>query len=69
MTETLNGVVGSEHDFSYWHNGVNVADIWHSDKGEWTVATTIGHVWRKRTRAEAIELAERLSTQAQYAGG
>lgn len=33
-------VTGTEHDFVVYHgeNGLPVAEVWHSDKGEWTIA-------------------------------
>ena len=54
-------VTGSEHEFviRYLDTYV-VANVWHSDKGEWTVETVDGPVYREATRDAAIDRARRV---------
>lgn len=47
-----------EHDFEVTVDGKFIANVWHSDRGEWTVDTVDGPTFKERTRAAAIERAE-----------
>ena len=55
-------VVGGEHDFNVFDGERLIAEVWHSDKGEWSVATPDGPVYRERSRAAAIERCEKLAS-------
>lgn len=55
--------IGSEHDFTVRCGGVVVAGVWHSDLGEWTVATPDGPVYREESRAAAMQRVEALARQ------
>lgn len=54
-------IVGTDHDYSVGYNGKMFADVWHSDKNEWSIATTDGPVYRRRTSDEALELCRTLA--------
>lgn len=50
----------SQGEMTYSLDGEVVATMWHSDKGEWTVATPDGAVYRERGRTEAEDRCDEL---------
>ena len=55
-------ITGGEHDFRVMYlDTYVVANVWHSDKGEWTVETVDGPVYREATRDAAIDRATRVA--------
>lgn len=49
------------HEFRVECDGQTVAAVWHSDRGEWTVDSVDGPVYRERSREDAIERCKRLA--------
>jgi len=45
---------GTEHDFSVYQGSYLVANVWHSDKGEWTVELPDGQLYREPNRVAAV---------------
>ena len=53
---------GEGHDlYVYRRNGHLFARVWHSDKGEWTIDTVDGPIYRESSRQAAVERCERLA--------
>lgn len=48
-------VDGGDHEFTVSVSGKAVANVWHSDRGEWTVEFVSGPVARRGSRDDAIE--------------
>jgi hypothetical protein len=50
--------------FNYFVDDRFVCTVWHSDKGEWTVATPDGPYWRERTRVDAEDRANAICSRS-----
>lgn len=49
--------IGTRQDFRIELDGRIVAHIWHSDISEWSIETSNGSIYRRRTRDEAVSFA------------